>query len=165
MKLSIICALTEKRAIGLRGNLLFHLPADLRHFKSLTIGHTVIMGRKTFESLPKGALPNRRNIVITKQNDYAAPHIEVFHNLEAALSSCENDEEAFIIGGESVYAAALPQADFLCLTIIHAEPIEADTFFPAFNLADWQLENEEHHEPDEKNRQPYTFANYSRKKA
>lgn len=165
MKLSIICALTEGRAIGLQGGLLYHLPADLKHFKNLTIGHTVIMGRKTFESLPKGALPNRRNVVITRQTDYSAPDIEVLHSLEDALASCERDDEVFIIGGESVYAAALPKADQLCLTIIHAEPAKADTFFPPFSLADWQLESEEHHEPDEKNRQPFTFANYCRKKA
>lgn len=164
MLLSIICALTDNSAIGLRGGLLYHLPADLRHFKNLTTGHAIIMGRKTFESLPKGALPNRRNLVITRQNNFTAPGIEVFHNLEDALAACKNEEEAFVIGGESIYTAALPFADRLCLTHIHATPAEADTFFPPYDPEEWEIESEEHHEPDEKNHQCFTFANYKRKK-
>ena len=91
MKLSLICALAENGAIGLRGGLLYRLPADLKHFKQLTTGHTVLMGRKTFESLPKGALPNRRNVVITRQAGFSAPGIEVFHSLEEALAACASD--------------------------------------------------------------------------
>lgn len=163
MTLSIICALTENNAIGLNGGLLYHLPADLRHFKTLTTGHAIIMGRKTFESLPNGALPHRRNIVITRQKNFTAPGVEVCHNLEEAISSCKDDNEAFIIGGESIYAAAMPLADRLCLTHIHATPQEADTFFPSYNEEDWELESMEHHNPDEKNRHSYTFANYRRK--
>ncbi len=163
MTLSIICALTANQAIGNKGQLLYYLPADLKHFKNLTTGHTIIMGRKTFESLPKGALPNRRNVVITRQTDYAAPNIEVFHSLEAALQACQTDEEVYIIGGESVYAEALPLAKRLCLTHIDAVAEEADTFFPALNWEDWQVENSEHHEPDEKNSLPYDFVNYLRK--
>ena len=92
MTLSIICALTANAAIGNKGQLLYYLPADLKHFKNLTTGHTIIMGRKTFESLPKGALPNRRNVVITRQADYTAPNIEVFHSFEDALQACQNDD-------------------------------------------------------------------------
>lgn len=87
MTLHLICALTEDRAIGNQGQLLYYLPADLRHFKQLTTGHTVLMGRKTFDSLPKGALPNRRNLVISRQTNYAAPGIEVFHSVEEALQA------------------------------------------------------------------------------
>ncbi len=91
MTLSIICALTANSAIGNKGGLLYYLPADLKHFKNLTTGHTIVMGRKTFESLPKGALPNRRNVVITRQADYSAPGIEVFHSFDEALQACTHD--------------------------------------------------------------------------
>lgn len=163
MTLSIICALTNNVAIGNKGQLLYYLPADLKHFKNLTTGHTIIMGRKTFESLPKGALPNRRNVVITRQADYTAPNIEVFHSFEDALQACQHDEQVFVIGGESVYAAALPLAQRLCLTHVDATPAEADTFFPAYDATQWKEENREHHEPDEKNHLAYDFVNYIRK--
>ena len=161
--IQLICALTENQAIGHKGKLLYYLPADLKHFKELTTNHTIIMGRKTFESLPKGALPNRRNVVITRQTNYTAPNIEVFHSLESALQACTEDNEVFIIGGESVYAEALPLANRLCLTHIHETAPEADTFFPSFERKDWELESEESHEPDEKNKYSYTFAYYRRK--
>lgn len=164
MGVSIICALTTNHAIGNKGGLLYYLPADLKHFKNLTTGHTIVMGRKTFESLPKGALPNRRNVVITRQTDFAAPGIEVYHSFESALQACAADNEVYIIGGESIYKAALPQADRLCLTHIDAQPTEADTYFPAYDASEWVVESEEHHEPDEKNKLAYTFINYKRKK-
>lgn len=162
MKLSLICALAENGAIGLRGGLLYRLPADLKHFKQLTVGHTVLMGRKTFESLPKGALPDRRNLVVSRQPGYAAPGIEVFASIEEALAACAADEVVFAMGGESVYAAALPLAADLYLTHIHATPAEADTFFPACDLAQWKLLESERHEADERNAQPFTFAHYRR---
>lgn len=164
MQLSLICALTTNGAIGNKGGLLYYLPADLKHFKNLTTGHTIVMGRKTFESLPKGALPNRRNVVITRQADYAAPGIEVFHSFEEALQACQTDDEVYVIGGESVYEAALPQADRLCLTHIDAVPDEADTYFPTYNKEEWEEEIREHHEPDEKNKLAYDFVNYIRRK-
>lgn len=163
MTLSIICALTENNAIGNKGGLLYYLPADLRHFKELTTGHTIIMGRKTFDSLPKGALPNRRNIIISRNTDFTASNAEVYHSLNEALAACQSDTEVFIIGGESVYRIALPMASRLCLTHIHATPNEADTFFPEWNACEWTLESSEEHQPDEKNQLPYTFANYIRK--
>lgn len=100
--------------------------------------------------MPKGALPNRRNVVITRQADYTAPNIEVFHSFEDALQACQHDEQVFVIGGESVYAAALPLAHRLCLTHVDATPAEADTFFPAYDATQWEEESREHHEPDEK---------------
>lgn len=163
MTLSIICALTQNHAIGLKGGLLYYLPADLKHFKQLTTGHTILMGRKTFESLPKGALPNRRNLVVTHQHDFTAPGIEVFHSIEEALQACKDDEEVFAIGGESIYEATLPLAQRLCLTHIEATPEEADTFFPPYDKTAWQEEWREHHEPDEKNKLAYDFVNYIRK--
>lgn len=163
MSLSIICALAKNRAIGNKGDLLYHLRADLKRFKALTTGHTIIMGRKTFESLPKGALPNRRNVVLTRQIGYSAPGIEVFASLSEALQHLQPEEHAYIIGGASVYAEALPLADTLCLTHIHATPAEADVFFPEINSEEWKLTFEEHHEADEQNDQPFTFADYARK--
>lgn len=107
--LSIIVATAQNRAIGYKNKLLYWLPDDLKRFKSLTTGHTIIMGRKTFESLPKGALPNRRNIVLSKQESFQAQGTEVFHSLEDALKHCQTTEEVFIIGGESIYREALGQ--------------------------------------------------------
>lgn len=163
MNLSLVCALAANRAIGHKGQLLYHLPADLRQFKQLTTGHTVLMGRKTFESLPKGALPNRRNVVVSRQQGYSAPGIEVFHSFAEALRSCAAAEKVFVIGGESVYAEALPLAHDLWLTHIHATPAEADTFFPPYDESCWTAVSAEHHEADEKNSQPYTFAHYVRR--
>lgn len=158
--LSLIAAVAENRAIGYNNRLLYHLSADLRRFKALTTGHTVIMGRRTFESLPKGALPNRRNIVLSRQAGASFPGTEVFPSLREALAACVAQEDIYIIGGESVYAEALPLADRLCLTHIHATPEQADAFFPKYDAGCWRLINEEKHEADEKNAVPYTFADY-----
>ena len=136
---TIIVALTSDLAIGKDGDLLYHIPADMRRFRQLTTGHTVIMGRKTFESLPSGPLPNRRNIVITRQTDFRAPGAELAHSLQEALNMA-GGEEIFIIGGESIYRAAMPLAQRLYLTQIHAERPDADTFFPLPELP-------ESHEP------------------
>lgn len=157
--------MADNRAIGRNNDLLYHLRADLKRFKALTSGHTVIMGRRTFESLPKGALPNRRNIVLTRQKDYNAPGIEVFASLQEALAALPADTHIYIIGGASVYAEALPLADRLCLTHLHASPDDADVFFPEIDKREWRLLSEEHHEADEQNEVPYTFADYERVKA
>lgn len=160
--LTIICALAANRAIGYQNNLLYHLSADLRRFKALTTGHTIIMGRRTFESLPKGALPNRRNIVLTHQEGLSFEGTEVFPSLQAALDACAPEEDIYILGGESVYAEALPMADRLCLTHVEATPEHADAFFPEFDPMEWRLTDSESHEADEKNAVPYTFADYER---
>ena len=167
--ISIIAAVAENNAIGLKGKLLYWLPADLKRFKALTTGHTIIMGRKTFESLPKGALPNRRNIVLSRsQQDF--PGAETFASLTDALAACDlplkgdvEAEDIYIIGGASVYAEALPLADRLCLTEIHDTPAEADAFFPDFDKKEWQVASKEEHEPDEKHQYSYTFIDYIRK--
>lgn len=161
--ISIICAIADNNAIGYNNDLLYHLRADLRRFKALTTGHTVIMGRRTFESLPKGALPNRRNIVLTSNTANEWPNTEVFPTLQAALDACKNDEEVFIIGGASVYQAAFPLADRLCLTHVHATPEHADVYFPTFDAEEWECTFSEDHEADEQNEQPFTFADYIRK--
>ena len=160
--LSIIVCIAQNNAIGLNGGMIYHQRADLKRFKELTTGHTVIMGRRTFESLPKGALPNRRNIVLTRGGGEFAG-AETFCSLQEALRHCGVDEHVFVIGGSSVYNEAMPLADMLYLTLVHHTPSEADTFFPDYDHAQWEAEETEHHEPDEKNKLAYTFTNYRRK--
>ena len=128
--ISLIVAIDSNRAIGNRGELLYRLSEDLRRFKSMTTGHTVLMGRKTFESLPKGALPDRRNIVLTTKSDYSAPGIEVANNISEALAMTSDDPEVFIIGGEEIYRQFLPLADRLHLTLVNDAAKEADAYFP-----------------------------------
>ena len=160
--ISLIAAVAENGAIGLENKLLYWLPNDLKRFKALTTGHTIVMGRRTFESLPKGALPNRRNVVLTRNAEFRARDTEVFASLEAALASCGADEDVFVIGGASVYAEALRRADRLCLTLVHDTPQRADAFFPWLNPADWRVEQEERHDADERHAFAYTFINYVR---
>lgn len=159
--ISIIVAVAENNAIGKAGDLLCHISSDLKHFKAVTSGHTVIMGRKTFDSLPKGALPNRRNIVITRNSAFTAENVEVAHSLEEALNMAGGN--AFIIGGEQIYRQALPFADKLFLTKIHAEFPDADTFFPKINTNEWAEESRETFPSDDKNQFPYSFVNLLRK--
>ena len=120
-KISIIAAVAENRAIGYKNKLIYWLPNDLKRFKLLTTGNTIIMGRKTFESLPKGALPNRRNIVLTRQK-ITFENVECYPSLEDALNACKDDEHIYIIGGNSVYQQAMKYADELCLTLIKDTP-------------------------------------------
>ena len=127
--ISIIAAVARNMAIGRGNELIYWLPNDLRRFKALTTGHTIIMGRRTFQSLPKGALPNRRNIVLTRSGK-EFPGAETYSSLREALDSCLPSEEVFVIGGVTVYAEALPLADRLCLTEVDDEPEGADAFFP-----------------------------------
>ena len=161
MNINIIVAIAENRAIGFENKLLYWLPNDLKRFKSLTTGRTIIMGRKTFESLPKGALPNRRNIVLSRQ-DIKFPGAERFSSLEAALAQCQADEEVFIIGGASVYQEALPLADKLCITQIDDTPEQADAFFPEIDPTVWQVVSSEKHAKDEKHHQSYRLVDYQR---
>ncbi|MDE6535340.1 MAG: dihydrofolate reductase [Muribaculaceae bacterium] len=134
MKISIIVAVDRNWAIGNRGDQLFYIREDLRHFKELTMGHPIIMGRKTFEALPRGPLPGRRNIVITRQADYHSEGVEVAASLEDAIALCDGVDEAFIIGGAQVYEQALPLATDIYLTQIDAAAPEADTFFPVLDV-------------------------------
>ena len=161
MIISIIVAIAENRAIGFENKLLYWLPNDLKRFKALTTGHTIIMGRRTFESLPKGALPNRRNIVLSRQ-DIQFPGAERFSSLQAALEQCQNDEEVYIIGGASVYQEAMPLADKLCVTHIDDTPAEADAFFPEIDSSVWEEANKEIHATDEKHHYSYRFVDYQR---
>lgn len=161
--ISIIAAVDRQMGIGYQNKLLFWLPNDLKRFKALTTGNTIIMGRKTFESLPKGALPDRRNVVLSSRNDVSFPGAEVFPSLEDALKSCRQDEHVFIIGGASVYNQALPLADALCLTEIDAEATQADVYFPEIDPEKWQEKSRESHTIDEKHPCPYAFVDYVRR--
>ncbi len=156
--ISIIVAIAANGVIGQNNNLLCHLPNDLKRFKALTSGHTVIMGRKTFESLPGGALPNRRNIVISKTVK-ELPGCECVDSLEKALSLCSPDDEAFIIGGATVYEQSLPFADKLYITWIHHDFTDADTFFH-LDLSRWKEVKREDMPQDEKHRFAYSFVDY-----
>jgi len=139
MTLSIIVAVADKGAIGRNGDLLFPIPADLKRFKAITMGHPIIMGRKTLESFPKGPLPGRRNIVITRNGEYHPEGVEVTHSLSEAISEAEatGTTEAFVIGGSQIYAQALPLANRLYLTVINADAPDADAFFPAIDPDVW----------------------------
>lgn len=159
MSISIIAAVARNRAIGHNNKLLYWLPNDLKRFKALTTGHTIIMGRRTFESLPKGALPNRRNVVLSR-SDSEFPGCDRYSSLEEALNNCKEDEDVFIIGGASVYEQAMKFADRLLLTEIDDTPQEADAFFPDYS--DWTLTNRESHQKDEKHLFEYSFADYER---
>ena len=132
MQISIIAAIAANNAIGYQNNLIYYIKDDLKRFKALTTGNTIIMGRKTYDSLPKGALPNRRNIVLSRGKKHLHD-CQVYSSLEEALSSCKEDEHVFIIGGVSVYEKALPLAKELYLTEIEATPEHADAFFPLFD--------------------------------
>lgn len=160
--ISIIAAVDRNLGIGFQNKLLFWLPNDLKRFKNLTTTNTIIMGRNTFESLPKGALPNRRNIVLSSNPETQCPGAELFPSLEAALKSCAPREEVFIIGGASVYNQALPFADRLCLTEIDAEAPQVDTYFPALDATVWHEKSRESHPADEKHPCPYAFVEYIR---
>jgi dihydrofolate reductase len=161
-KITIIAAVDEKMALGYRNELLFHLSADLKRFKALTTGHTIIMGRHTFESFPKGALPNRRNIVLTTRADVAFTGAEAFASLDEALCHCDDEEKVFIIGGASVYKQAIDRADELYLTEIHATAPQADAYFPMVDKAVWQEKKRESHPADEKHVCAYDFVDYER---
>ena len=159
--ISIIAAVAKNRAIGYQNKLIYWLPNDLKRFKALTTGHTIIMGRNTFLSLPKGALPNRRNIVLSGSSK-VFPGCDVYPSLEEALAHCAKDEDIYIIGGASVYKQALAVADRLCLTEIDDTPAEADTFFPSYE-DDWQEESREDHPIDDRHDFRYSFVDYIRK--
>jgi dihydrofolate reductase len=159
MEINIIAAVARNRAIGFGNKLLYWLPNDLKRFKTLTTGHTIIMGHNTFCSLPKGALPNRRNIVLSR-TVRSLPGCECFASLEEALAACKADEDVYIIGGEKVYKQAIGFADRLCLTEIADTPKQADAFFPDYS--GWKEVARESHGIDEKHAYEYAFVDYVR---
>jgi dihydrofolate reductase len=159
-RITIIAAAASNHALGNENKLIWHLSKDLQHFKTLTSGHTVIMGRKTFESMPR-ALPNRTNIVITRQSDYQAENITVTSSLSEALEIAKNDPRPFIIGGGEIYKQSMGIADEIELTRVHAN-FEADTFFPEINSHQWKEVWREEHTADEKHAYAFTFLRYKK---
>ncbi|MFQ1649526.1 type 3 dihydrofolate reductase [Aeromonas veronii] len=163
MKISMIAAMAHDRVIGKDNQMPWHLPADLAHFKRVTLGKPVLMGRKTFESIGR-PLPGRRNLVISRNPDYQAEGIEMVGSVEAALALLAGSsvEELMVIGGGHLYAEMLPSADCLYLTRIDLA-VEGDTRFPAFDDGQWQRVDCESHPADEKNPHPYSFETWQRR--
>jgi dihydrofolate reductase len=157
---SLVAAMSENRVIGLHGGLPWHLPRDLQHFKRVTIDHTVIMGRKTFEEV-KRPRANRRNVVVTRNPEFRPHGVTVVPSLDEALALGATEDEVFVIGGGEIYRLAMPRADRIYLTLVHAT-VEGDTFFPEFDHGAWVVISEEHHPADQKNQHAMTFRTYSR---
>tara|TARA_E500000081_G_C6119512_1_gene347080 strand:- start:505 stop:1407 length:903 start_codon:yes stop_codon:yes gene_type:complete len=158
--ITMIAAVAENNALGMDNKLIWHLSDDLKRFKNLTKGHHVIMGRKTFESMPK-ALPNRTNVVITRQAEYAAENAHVVNTLEAALALAQEDDRPFIIGGGEIYRQGLAFANCIELTRVH-DDFEADTFFPEIDTAVWREVWRENHDKDEKHAHAFSFIRYEK---
>ena len=158
--ISVIVAVAENGTIGDKNTLLWHIKEDMKHFRTLTTGHPVVMGRKTYDSLGR-PLPNRRNVVITRQ-DIAIEGCEIAHSLEEALSLFTPDEEVFVIGGAQIYAEAMPLADRFYLTVVE-HPYEGDTTFPKWDRDQWQLVASERFEQGESYPHPFRFETYERK--
>ncbi len=168
MTIQVIVAMAENRVIGRGGDLPWHLPADLEHFKKLTLGQVVIMGRKTHESIVRRLgrpLPKRRSLVLSRARQasplHLTPGVEVASSLEQALELAADEAEVFVIGGAAVFAEALPLAERLYLTRVHAET-RGDVFFPEIDAESWRLISEQRHEADERHAYPFSFEVYQR---
>lgn len=161
--ITMIAAVGENNALGKDNNLLWHLPDDFKRFKQLTTGHTIIMGRKTFESFPK-PLPNRTHVIITRDRNYNVEYDAciVVHSFEEAIKLTEGDANPFIIGGGEIYKQGEEFADKLEITRIH-ENFEADTFFPEVDENIWKLIGSEYHPKDERHKYDFTYLTYIRK--
>jgi dihydrofolate reductase len=159
MIVSAVVAISENHVIGKDNKLLWYLPNDLKHFKEITSGHTIIMGRKTYESVGK-PLPRRRNIIITRQ-DITIEGCEVVNSIQAALALCKDEKEVFIVGGAEIYRQSINLTNRIYLTIVHKE-FEGDSFFPEINKQEWREVSSEDHQPDEKNQLPYSFITLER---
>ena len=162
MKISLIVAVSEDGAIGDKGNLLWHLSSDLKRFKAITTGHTIIMGRKTYDSLPNGALPNRRNIVISRQLK-SLKDAEVYSDIDEALKATADEDTVFVIGGGEIYQETFPRADELHITLVHKSYPEAETRFPEWKLTDWNILKQEQICQDEKNELDSVYYHLTRK--
>lgn len=161
MRLSLIVAMTPSGVIGREGDLPWRLSADLRRFKALTMGHCLLMGRRTWDSLGR-PLPGRRSIVITRQADFRPPaEVLVAHSLDEAVALAAADDQPFVIGGGEIYRQALPRVARMYVTWVEAD-VPGDTYFPAWNRDDWRRSESHAHSADAKNEYDYTFATYDR---
>ncbi|MAE42886.1 type 3 dihydrofolate reductase [Candidatus Woesearchaeota archaeon] len=161
MTISFVVAMGRNKVIGSNNSLPWNMPADMKHFKKLTLGKPIIMGRKTYETIGK-PLPNRKNIIITRDQDYKAEGCIVAHSIEESLQSAENAEEVMVIGGAQIYKEFLPKANRIYLTIIDHD-FEGDTHFPEYNEEEWQEIEREEHKADEENKYDYVFVTLERK--
>jgi dihydrofolate reductase len=161
MRIAIIVAAGENGVIGRDGTLPWHLPAEMRHFKKTTMGHTVVMGRRTWEEIRK-PLPGRRNVVLSRQEGFQAPGAEVLHDLDELAMLTEDRPPIFVIGGAALIAETLPVASDLYLTRVHAEP-PGDTFLPPIDFTDWECVAAERHEADEQHAYAFTIEHWRRR--
>ena len=161
MRLSIVVAMDDNHLIGKGNGLPWHLPADLAFFKKITTGNSILMGRKTYDSISK-PLPNRRNIVITRNPDISIPGCEVVDSIEKALSITQDEEEVMVIGGANLFEQLLPDVSRLYITHIEGK-LEGETYFPHYDENDWLEVSRESHQPDEKNKYAYQFSIMDRK--
>jgi len=160
MRIGLVAAMAENQVIGKDNELPWHLSADLKRFKQITMGKPIIMGRKTFESLP-GVLPGRHSIVISRNDRFRPEGVTVVDSLDAAVDAAGDVEEAMVIGGADIYFQFLPRADRLYLTLVHTV-VAGDAFFPAYNRHEWRQVFEEHHPADENNPYPYSYITLER---
>ena len=161
MQLCIIAAMSKNRVIGRGGQLPWHLSADLKRFRALTSGHTILMGRKTFESIGR-LLPERRSIVLTHQANFRPTGADMAYSFDHALALAAGEQKLFVIGGASIYELALCRADWLFLTVVHAF-VEGDVYFPDLQCQEWQLVEDIRHEPDARNSLPFSFRSFERR--
>lgn len=159
-RLSLIVAMARNRVIGADGKIPWHLPGELKLFKELTMGHHIIMGRKTYESIGR-LLPGRTTVIVTRQRDYRVPGAIVVHSLAEAIAATGGDEEVFVIGGAEIFREALPLADRIYLTTVEAD-VPGDTFMPQFDRAAWREQSSRSFPADERNRYAYTLAVHER---
>ena len=162
--ISLIAAVSKNNVIGNNGEIPWHLPNDSKHFASITKGHTVVMGRKTYESIITHLgkpLPERKNIIITRDTSYQVPGATVVHSVEEAIKECANEKEAFVIGGGEILKLAIPYLNRMYLTHVEAE-VPADSFFPEFNPKEWEVVSEKFHPKDEKHPYNFTFKVYEK---
>ncbi len=160
-QLSIIVAVANAQVIGINNTLPWHLPEDLKRFKALTMGHHIVMGRKTYESLGR-LLPGRTTVIVTRNKDYAVEGAIVVHSVEAALAACASDDEVFLIGGAELYQQGIAHADKLYITEVHAD-FEGDAFLPSFDLSQWDEVAREQHEAA--NGLRFSYVTYLRQSA
>lgn len=158
--ISMIVAMAENRAIGKDNELLWHLPKDFKHFKAVTMGKPILMGRKTYESIGK-PLPGRKNIVITRDTHFAAEGVVIVHSIDAALEESKEFDDVMVIGGASFYEQMLPEVTTLYVTVVH-QHFDADAFFPEIKADEWRMVEQVRHEADEKHAYPFSFITYQR---
>ena len=161
-KVTFIVAAAENKAIGKGNQMPWHLPNDFKYFKAKTMDHSIIMGRKTFESIGK-PLPGRRNIIISRQPTLNIEDVDVANSLQDVINYCRDEREIFIIGGAEIFNQAMPMADEILLTRVHTNIEDADAFFPELPESDWELISQEKHNKDDKHQYDYTFEVYKRK--